>query len=148
MQKQPIIVRNGEGARFPIGPTLITVKVGSETTPRLFLAEHLLPPGFAGPPPHHHAEMDHVLYVLSGQVRVRVGDDATLLDHGDVAYVPRGTSHGFGNVGTSEARLLEFNLPGGFDRYYAELAAAFPPGAEVVPEIVRGIMMRHDILPE
>lgn len=147
MPEQAKIIRHGEGSSFSIGPTVVTAKLGSDVTQRLFMAEHRLPPGFGGPPPHLHAEMEHVFYVLEGRVRVLVDDEDALLDHGDVVFVPRGLAHGFGNAGNDEARLIEFNLPGGFDRYYAELAAAFPAGKEIVPDTVRAIMTRHDIQP-
>ena len=141
------IVRQGDGARFPVGPTLITTKLGSELTARMFLAEHQLPAGFAGPPPHTHGEMDHLFYVLSGRARFVANRDEYVAGPGDVAFLPRGILHAFGNAGDEIARILEFNVPGGFDRYYAELAEAFPPGSEVRPAIVQEIMARHGITP-
>lgn len=133
--------------RLPIGPTLITTILGSELTGRMFLAEHEFPAGFGGPPPHTHSEMDHLFYVLTGQARFVAGRDEYVAGPGDVAFLPRGVPHTFGNAGDEITRILEFNVPGSFDRYYAELAEAFPPGSDVQPTLVREIMARHGITP-
>ena len=147
MDEQAKVIRRGEGVSLLVGAALITSKVGRQTTDRLFLAEHELPVGFGGPPPHLHERMDHVFYVLDGVVRFTAGQEEFRTGPGDVAFVPRGVAHGFGNAGEVPARMLEFNLPGGFDAYYAELAEAFPAGALIEPETVRSIMARHDIRP-
>lgn len=91
--------------------------------------------------------MDHLFYVLAGEIRFVVGANEFRTSDGDVAFVPRGIPHSFGNCGKAEARILEFNVPGGCDRYYADLAVAFPPGTPIQPEVVREIMSRHDITP-
>ncbi len=42
---------------------------------------------------------------------------------GSFALKPRGIAHAFWNAGSEPARVLEIHSPGGFDRYYDELAA-------------------------
>jgi mannose-6-phosphate isomerase-like protein (cupin superfamily) len=147
MSGRASIIRNGEGPTFTVGPTLITSLVDSGVSDRLFFAEHRLPGGFEGPPPHSHHEMLHVFYVLEGQVQFEAGDEQILGGPGDTVFVPNGVAHRFGNNRVEPARMLEINVPGGFDRYYAELEAAFPGGTPVVPATVREIMSHHDIEP-
>jgi mannose-6-phosphate isomerase-like protein (cupin superfamily) len=147
MSGRASIVRNGEGPTFAVGPTLITSLVDSRVTDQVFVAEHRLPGGFEGPPPHRHRDMLHVFYVLEGQVQFSAGDEQLLGEPGDTVFVPNGVAHRFGNNLAELARMLEFNLPGGFDSYYAELETAFPAGAPVVPAKVQEIMSRHDIEP-
>jgi len=48
---------------------------------------------------------------------------------------PRGIPHAFWNAGEEEVRLLEIISPGGFERYFAEVApllAAGPPDFEAL----------------
>ncbi len=141
------VVRSDEGQQLQIGPATVVVKTGSDMSSGSFLGLHTLPTGFSGPPPHLHSEMDHLFYVLEGEVWVKVGGEEATLSPGDIAFMPRGVAHSFGNGGATDARLLEFNVPGGFDRYYEELATAFPAGTAVEPGIVRDIMRRYGTRP-
>ena len=58
---------------------------------------------------HTHADNESIGYVVSGKVRMRVGDVTRVLRAGDTWYHPRGIEH------TSEilesAEILEFHAP-------------------------------------
>lgn len=141
-----MLLKPGEGSEIVIGPARMTVKTaaGSEG---LFIAEHTFPPGFAGPGLHHHPEMAHAFYVLEGRVRFSVNGTESIGEPGTFVYVAPKVIHAFGSGGDLPARVLEINVPGGFDRYYAELARAFPPGAAIDPEALRELQRRHGIVP-
>lgn len=63
------------------------------------------PGGFA-PLPHVHRDEDETFYTLAGQFEFRIGGDRVVADAGTLAFVPRGTVHGFTVVGVDPARLL------------------------------------------
>src|SRR5688500_4155926 len=115
------IVQSGQGEPITIGPASMSIKSESD---RLFVAEHFMPPNFAGPPPHVHDEMDHAFYVLEGSVRFLMAGKESIAGPGSFVYVPNAVVHSFGNPSESQTRFLEINVPGGFHRYYRELAVA------------------------
>jgi quercetin dioxygenase-like cupin family protein len=113
----------------------------------LFVAEHTFPPGFVGPGLHQHPAMAHAFFVLEGRVRFMVDGVETIGEAGTFAYVAPALTHSFGSGGDAAARVLEINVPGGFDRYYAELAKTFPAGSAIDPEVLRDLQRRHGIVP-
>ena len=141
-----MLLKPGEGKEIVIGPASMLVKTVADSG-GLFIAEHVFPPRFAGPGLHQHPAMAHAFYVLEGLVRFDVDGSESIGEAGTFAYVAPTLTHSFGNGGDSPARVLEINVPGGFDRYYAELAKAFPPGAEIDPELLRNLQRRHGIVP-
>lgn len=145
MPHSAAISRPGEGLQFKIGSNEIRAALTDELTDgALFLGVHLLAPGFEGPPPHVHGSMDHVFYILEGEVRFKLTDEELSAAAGTAAYIPRGVVHAFDNPGAASARMIEFNVPGGFDRYYAELEKLFPPGAAVDAQKIGEVMARFD----
>jgi hypothetical protein len=56
-------------------------------------------------------------------------------------------AHTFANLGGAPTRLLELDAPGGFEGYFAELAAAFPAGAAIEPATVAATQWRYDTYP-
>jgi quercetin dioxygenase-like cupin family protein len=74
--------------------------------------------GFASPL-HIHRTEDEFFVVLSGEVRVRHGDEILEAVAGSLAYGPRDVPHAF-RVDSEEARLLLFFAPGGVERFFRE----------------------------
>jgi quercetin dioxygenase-like cupin family protein len=141
-----MLLRSGEGQEIVIGPAKMRVKTPA-TTDQLFIAEHTFPPGFAGPGSHRHPAMAHAFYVLEGNVRFSVENAETIGEPGTFVYIPANTTHSFGSGGDSPARCLEINVPGGFDRYYMDLARAFAPGTAIDPELLRELQRQNGIVP-
>src|SRR5262245_11295089 len=56
--------------------------------------------------PLHRHEDDEAWYVLSGVLRVRVGDDEVEVPAGGAVIVPGGTAHTYWNPGPEPARYL------------------------------------------
>jgi len=104
-------------------------------------------PGFAGPPLHVHAQIDHVLYVLDGSVAVRIGDQSSVLEAGGCVFIPHGTPHTFGSAGDRPARLLELDTPRTLDAYFRDLTKRFPPGAAIDPAEIGEIQRQYDTTP-
>ncbi len=91
------------------------------------LVEHPIAPRTLAAPMHVHEHEDEYSYVLEGEVGVQIGDDVRYAQPGDLVVKPRGIPHAFWNRTDEPARLLEIISPGGFERYFAELAPLLPP---------------------
>ena len=91
------------------------------------LVEHPIAPRTLAAPMHVHEHEDEYSYVLEGEVGVQIGDEVRYARPGDLVVKPRGIPHAFWNRTDEPARLLEIISPGGFERYFAELAPLLPP---------------------
>lgn len=106
----------------PADPTIRTTVTAADLPGRgIGIIEGTLAPG-ALIPPHTHAGVDEVTYVLAGEVTAEIGDDDVVAPAGSYLLKPRGLAHAFWNSGTTTARVLEMHLPGGFEAYYARMA--------------------------
>lgn len=79
-------------------------------TPDLFLGMLVLGPGQAQKS-HTHAREDKAYLVLSGRPSIRLGDDETRAEAGQIVLCPKGVPHGTANEGPEDARLLVFMAP-------------------------------------
>lgn len=87
----------------------------------------------SGPPRHVHAEHDEMWYVLEGRFRFALGDREFAAGPGDVVVGPRGVPHTF-RAETTNARLLDIHMPGGFERFFVHAgrpATALTPPTQV-----------------
>jgi mannose-6-phosphate isomerase-like protein (cupin superfamily) len=147
-QQRALVVRPDAGRIIPIGRSSVRLlSVGSDTADLSSAEEIRVPPGFDGPPPHFHERTNHSWFVTEGELRLTVEGVSHDLSAGGFVYVPVGSSHKFANLTPEPAAMVEFTTPGGFDRYLAELAEAFPSGTEIDPERMLEIMARHDTYP-
>ena len=120
----------GEGKSVTLGPNGIGVvfKLYSEDTGGQFaLVEHPLPPGTLAQPHLHHNE-DEFSYVLEGEVAFQLGEKVLYGTPGSLIAKPRGIWHAFWNQSASSARILEIISPGGFERFFEEVAELFSDG--------------------
>jgi mannose-6-phosphate isomerase-like protein (cupin superfamily) len=95
------------------------------------LVEHPIAPRTLAAPMHVHEHEDEFSYVLEGEVGVQIGDEVLYALPGQLVIKPRGIPHAFWNRTDEPARLLEIISPGGFERYFAELAPLLPPQVAV-----------------
>jgi quercetin dioxygenase-like cupin family protein len=120
-------VAAGEGKTIPIGGFVTVIKVpGDVTAGSVAVVEHTLAPGLLGAPPHRHSNEDETSYVLEGELTVQIGEEIAVLGPGATVVKPRGLFHAFWNAGREPVRFLEVISPGGFERYFEELAALIP----------------------
>ncbi len=128
----------------PAGEEFTFQKTGETTGGRYTLADILLPAG-AGPLPHIHHNQDEWFYVESGTVQLEMGENAysnlniipginAPKEHlhtinatpGTLIYGPRYHVHGYTNVGTTPAKLLNIWTPSGMENYFKEVAQPLP----------------------
>ena len=120
-RKAPVVVLPGEGEA--IRALGMTHKVWSEWyAGALSILEGVISPGSLIPP-HTHSREDECTFVIEGELSFDVGGTVSVVGPGAYAIKPRGVPHAFWNAGDAPARVLEIHSPGGFDRYYDELAA-------------------------
>jgi mannose-6-phosphate isomerase-like protein (cupin superfamily) len=93
-----------------------------ETAAQVSVIASAAPPGFSGPPLHHH-DFDETFYVIEGELTFQLRDALFRATAGQVAFAARGVPHTFTNLGTVPARYLIVCTPGGFERYFARMAA-------------------------
>jgi quercetin dioxygenase-like cupin family protein len=108
-----------------------TIKLrAASTNGTLGLIEASIPPG-AGPAAHAHSDTDETFYVLAGELEMLGGDAHFRAGPGDLVFVPRGSRHGFKNVGLHPARVLILFTPGGLEGLFEEGGDEAQPGVPV-----------------
>ena len=120
----------GEALWFNGGLGLLKA-TGDQTDGRFAVMELHAPKDFASPLHIHRAE-DEFFVVLSGEVRVRHGEDIIEAVAGSVIYGPRGVPHAF-RVDSREARLLLFFGPAGVEGFFRE--GGKPAGSRGLPPV-------------
>jgi quercetin dioxygenase-like cupin family protein len=118
----------GLGVRFMID--------GQESGGGFSLVEHPIAPRTLAAPLHRHSNEDEYSYVLEGRVGLQLGEETLEAGPGELVSKPCGQWHAFWNPGDEPARLLEIISPGGFERYFGEIAPLLPPNADQ-PDVER-----------
>ncbi|MFF2077952.1 cupin domain-containing protein [Kitasatospora sp. NPDC058162] len=72
--------------------------------------------GAVGAPAHFHTRAWELFFVISGSLRVLVGEEVTVLNGGDFLAVPPHTAHAFAAAPGAEADVLFMFAPG-MDRF-------------------------------
>ena len=78
----------------------------------------------------------------------RVGERELKAGPGEIIAKPRGVPHTFWNPGDEPSRILEIISPGGFERYFdevAELLASGGPDPEAIGELAARYGLEMDV---
>jgi quercetin dioxygenase-like cupin family protein len=78
------------------------------------VVESHVPPGWEGPPLHHHP-FDEGFYVLEGELTFQLGEELRSATPGDFVFAPADAVHTFANLSDAPARYLIVVTPGGFE---------------------------------
>ena len=139
-----VVQRPGEGERHPAGASQILIKAtGEDTGGSFFCSETTIAPGFEGPPPHRHAKLHDMFYVLEGVLTMQLGEETQQMQPGTFVCVPPGVVHTFSNPSDSPVRFLNFNTPAGWENYMRELGEAARSG-QLTREVIGEIASRYD----
>ncbi|SCG47117.1 cupin domain-containing protein [Micromonospora rifamycinica] len=131
-RSEPFVLQPGEArpnSRGGEGYTTAFKLVGRDTGGAFSLLEWALQPCQEGPGLHQH-NFDEAFYILSGQVRFRIGETSQVLGPGQLAWMPRNTPHSFSNAGPETATGLTVSTPGGLETVFDALRAGQAPPAE------------------
>lgn len=127
---QPIAVAPSGGRVLRAFGDEVRILFGSDDTGgRSTVFITTVPPG-NGPPPHYHDREDECFHVLDGDVEFYADRAWRAVPVGGTVFAPRGSVHTFRNVGDRPLRMLIQTTPGGFDRFFANLADACASTAE------------------
>jgi quercetin dioxygenase-like cupin family protein len=91
-----------------------------------------------GPPDHVHFSQEEIFFIVEGTYEATLDGQTSTVGPGTIVFIPRNVVHRFKNVGDTTARMLDWSLPGGQDRYFkavSELAASGGFTGEKVIEI-------------
>ena len=123
-----------DGPAIDLGVLGIRFMAYSEETGGGFsLVEHPIAPHGLAAPLHKHTREDEYSFVLEGRMGAVLGDDVVEADVGEFVFKPRDQWHSFWNAGAEPCRVLEIISPGGFERYFEDLAAALAAGGPPDP---------------
>ena len=84
--------------------------------------DSLGPPG-SGPPRHIHAGEDETFILVTGACEFWLDGQVFTKGPGETAFIPRGHEHTFRVIGTEPSRHLVILTPGGFEGFFADMAA-------------------------
>ena len=105
-----------------LGSSKLHHRISSDATKGAFsVVEFVAAPG-EGVGTHVHENEEELVYLLSGEIEVTLGDQKLRVQRGGCALLPRKIPHGFKNVGTEESRLLAVLLPGRLDQFFVKLS--------------------------
>jgi mannose-6-phosphate isomerase-like protein (cupin superfamily) len=109
------------------------------------LVEHPIAARTLGAPVHTHRREDEYSYVLEGRIGVELGGQTLEAAVGSLVRKPRGVPHAFWNPTDAPARILELIVPGGFERYFAELGELLArPGPPDLAALA-GVAARYEL---
>ena len=116
-----------------------------ETGGDFSLVEHPMPPHALAAPLHRHSREDEYSYVVEGRMGAVLGGDVVEAGVGDFVFKPRGQWHSFWNAGSEPCRILEIISPGGFERYFDEIAELTSGDGPPDPEALGALAARYGL---
>jgi mannose-6-phosphate isomerase-like protein (cupin superfamily) len=119
----PKIVSIYEGDPIkPFGLDMRIVLRSSDTDGRFSAILAVHQPG-QGPLAHRHTYQDEYFLIVEGAYEISIDQSAPqVFGPGTLMYIPAGHIHGFKNVGTKPAMVLDWSIPGGQDNYFQEIS--------------------------
>lgn len=113
----PLILTKGQGRAYNCGTMTAIFKADeNETNEKYSISEWWLEPNSDGPGAHQHEDNDEVFYVLEGTFATLIGDKWINAEKGTFIRIPAKTIHDFKNQTDKETGVLNFFIPGGFER--------------------------------
>lgn len=115
--KGVIHLNPGEGRTYSLGRMTAIFKADEEETRQGYsISEWWLEPGTKGPGAHLHEANDEVFYVVDGIASILLGEIWVDAPRGSFLRIPAGMIHDFENRASEPMGLLNFFIPGGFER--------------------------------
>ena len=115
----------------------------AETGGTMSIVDSVSPAG-SGPPRHIHHDADETFVLLTGDAEFWLEGDSFTRGPGETVFVPRGREHTFRIVSERPSRHLVILTPGGFEGFFAEMAAGqlrIPEDMAAIEESAR----RHNL---
>ena len=120
-----ICLAPGGGRTYPMGRISAVFKADGDETQRGYsISEWWLEPHTQGPGAHSHEE-DDIFYVIEGTMSFLTGDRWIDAPKGSFVLAPGGVTHDFENRSSSRAGVLNFSIPGDFEKDMPAIAKWF-----------------------
>ena len=125
--QQPSAIQPGSGTKLKhLG---VTHKLtGAQTGGAFYLCEAVFGPE-SGSPLHIHHYEDEVIYVLEGQIEIRLDREKLHAPIGGLIHLPKKIPHALYNPLNTPLKVLVQAIPGGLEGYFNEVDAALESGA-------------------
>jgi mannose-6-phosphate isomerase-like protein (cupin superfamily) len=134
------IILEDKGGRtlWHLGALLAFKAIGAETGGQFWALEGLADRNMAVPL-HSHSHEDEIWYILEGEFRFTLGDEALDAGPGTFVYIPRHQPHTF-QVLSDTARWFGIGTPAGLDQWFFETgepaqALTLPPPPAGPPDV-------------
>ncbi len=112
-----LILKPSEGRTYNCGTMTAVFKADeNETNEKYSISEWWLQPNSGGPGAHLHEDNDEVFYVLEGTISILIGDNWIDAEKGTFLRIPAKTMHDFKNLTNEKTGVLNFFIPGGFEK--------------------------------
>ena len=109
--------------RLTFGEVTVVIRVSAEDSGgSMTVLEEVEP--MVDTPLHVHAKEDELFHVVEGEHVIKLGDDEFRLGPGESLFAPRGIPHAQRRVEPGVGRELVVLTPGGFERFFRDLAEA------------------------
>ncbi|WP_128548138.1 quercetin 2,3-dioxygenase [Larkinella soli] len=134
-RKLPYYLRSGDGERYLAGGLVVNLLARGSDTGDLFEWAVVTGGQGAGFPDHTHQETHEVLFVLEGEVELRLGGSVHRMIKGDFASIPPATVHGFRMTThrTQLASVTSGSRIGGLYRTLGRPYAGYVQPSDAVP---------------
>lgn len=121
-----LILEPGQGRVYDCGTMTAVFKADeNETDEKYSISEWWLEPNSDGPGPHLHEGNVEVFYMLEGTISFLIGEKWVDAEKGAMVRIPAKTIHDFKNQTNQRAGVLNFYIPGGFERNMPEIVKWF-----------------------
>jgi quercetin dioxygenase-like cupin family protein len=109
--------------RLTFGGITIVVRVSAEDSGGAMSVMEEVEP-MADTPLHVHSREDELFYIVEGEHIITLGEREHRLGPGDAIFCPRGIPHAQRRVEPGVGKEMIVVTPGGFERFFRDLAAA------------------------
>jgi quercetin dioxygenase-like cupin family protein len=123
--REVIVLPQGIGRTYSMGRLAAVFKAdGEETLNQYSISEWWLNPDTAGPGAHSHPE-DDIFYVIEGTMSFFISDQWVDAPRGTFILIPGNTVHNFENRSDHRAGVLNFSVPGDFEKHMPSITRWF-----------------------
>lgn len=138
------VVASGAGNTWDMEPGRPAVfkLLSQDTGGSIAVFEETVPAG-AGTPLHRHRNSDEVLLVQRGEFSFRLGERQMRVSPGAWVFIPRGSIHGWRNIGAEEGQLANIFAPATDAAAFEEMRLQGRPVPEIDPAVRDEIFQRN-----
>ena len=144
MSTQGLIVLPNQGAVWNMGVDRVaTFRLLSEQTQdHIAVFEETVPTGTSTPLHIHHSS-DEVMYILTGELTFKLGEQVMNVSAGSWIMIPRGVAHAWKNSGNKAGRLFFIFTPADGAKLFEELRKFDLPSASIDPATKASLRQRY-----